>query len=173
MPAPALRIELAAGADGGAVLRCVRADGSVTWQRHEGPRARFFPLHDLTHLAVESALGARQGFFGLVAAGWDIADTTGRGARGPLPDEALAVEQLVGLLDTERATGAAWTADEVNAQAAAYAAAHGRPAPRPLTDADLARVRAERDALHARWHRLAPDERLLLRFDPSDAAPGA
>ncbi|HEU4632006.1 MAG TPA: hypothetical protein VFS08_19810, partial [Gemmatimonadaceae bacterium] len=127
--------------DGGAVLRCVRADGSVTWQRQQGAQARFFPLHDLAHFAVESTLGAQRGFYGLVAAGWEIDDTTGKGARGPLPDEALAIENLVGLLDRERASGATWTADEINAAAALHATSHGRPAPPPVDDATLERVR--------------------------------
>ena len=89
--------------DDGAVLRCARDDGSESWQRQRGTQGRFFPLHDLAHYAVETTLGARQGFYGLVAAGWEIDDTTGKGARGPLPDEALAIENLVGLLDRERA----------------------------------------------------------------------
>src|SRR5688572_21044751 len=97
--ASALTVNLVARPDGRAVLRVVRADGSSTWQVHDGPQAAFFPFHDLTHLAVETVLGTRDGFYGLLADGWDIADTGGRGARGPLPPEALLVEHLVGLLD--------------------------------------------------------------------------
>ena len=80
-PPPELRVELTKRADGGAVLRCTRADGSVTWQRQEGRQAAFFPLHDLTHHAVETTLGYRRGFLGLVADGWELADTTGKGGR--------------------------------------------------------------------------------------------
>ncbi len=80
-----LRITLTAHTDGNVVLQCERDDGSATWQRQQGRHARFFPLHDLTHYAVETRLGFRQGFFGLIAAGWDIEDTTGKGRRGPLP----------------------------------------------------------------------------------------
>ena len=43
--------------NGAAALSCERADGSVTWQRQEGQLGRFFPLHDLTHFAVETVLG--------------------------------------------------------------------------------------------------------------------
>jgi hypothetical protein len=43
--------------DGSAALSCLRADGSTTWQRQEGQLGRFFPLHDLTHYAVETAMG--------------------------------------------------------------------------------------------------------------------
>lgn len=51
-------------ADGAGVLRCTRRDGSVTWQKQEKHAAHFAP-HDLTHYAVETALGYRRGFFGL------------------------------------------------------------------------------------------------------------
>src|SRR5688500_10877816 len=49
-------------------LTCVRADGSSTWQRSSD----FFAHHDLIHYAVESVLGYREGFLGLVASGRDL-----------------------------------------------------------------------------------------------------
>ena len=52
-----LTIRISKRKDGGGVLRCVRADGSETWQKQESRHAAFFALHDLTHFAVESALG--------------------------------------------------------------------------------------------------------------------
>src|SRR5919199_2695144 len=114
---PELRVQLTKRADGSAVLRCVRADGSVTWQRHNGRRALFFPFHDLTHLAVETVLGFRQGFYGLLCDGWEIADTEGKGSRGSLPAEAILVEHLVGLFDRERVGGAVpMSAAEFNPQ---------------------------------------------------------
>ncbi len=61
-------IQLKKGRDGPATLACVRADGSRTW----GKEHPFFPVHDLTHCAVESVLGFDQAFFGLIARGWDI-----------------------------------------------------------------------------------------------------
>lgn len=69
-PAPALRISIKKKPDGSAALSLRRADGSVTWQRQEGIQGRCFPLHDLTHYAVETVLGLDQAFFGLVASGW-------------------------------------------------------------------------------------------------------
>jgi hypothetical protein len=145
-----LRIQITKRPDGNGVLRCVRADGSVTWQKQER-HAAFFALHDLTHFAVESTLGFRRGFYGLIAEGWDVEDTTGKGARGPLPDEAVEVEVLVGSLDAERAGGATWSADEFNDCTALAASNSSRPTPRRLTDQDLARVRARRDELFAEW----------------------
>ena len=97
-----LIVQIAKRADGAGVLRCTRADGSVTWQK-QTRHAMHFALHDLTHFAVESTLGSRRGFFGLIAEGWEIDDTTGKGLRGRLPQEAVEVEHIVGMFDTERA----------------------------------------------------------------------
>ena len=52
-------IRIKKGKDGRVALSCTRADGTTTWQRQEGGQAAFFPKHDLTHYAVETALGLR------------------------------------------------------------------------------------------------------------------
>lgn len=70
-----LRIEFERQSDGAVVLCCTREDGTVTWQKHVGKTALFFPFHDLTHYAVESTFAFTEGFYGLIAGGWDIADT--------------------------------------------------------------------------------------------------
>ncbi|HYJ05752.1 MAG TPA: hypothetical protein VEX43_11495 [Chthoniobacterales bacterium] len=150
--------------DGGAFLRCIRADGSATWQKQEGNHANFFPLHDLTHYAVETELGFRHAFYGLIAEGWDIAETTGKGARGPLPNEALEVEYFVSAFAAERAGGAATTAEEFNQLAATYADARGMPRPRSVTDEELTKVRSRFDELAVKWRSLAPGETLELAF---------
>ncbi|MEY2482602.1 MAG: hypothetical protein QOK24_1130 [Verrucomicrobiota bacterium] len=152
--------------DGGALLGCVRADSSKTWQKQRGDRAAFFPLHDLTHYAVETELGFAHGFYGLIAAGWDIEDTTGKGTRGSLPNEALEVEYMVGALGAERAGDAISTAEEFNQLAATFAHARGMPEPRALTDEELARVRARIDELFLRWRTLQPGATLELVFPP-------
>jgi hypothetical protein len=162
---PDLLIQLTRRADGGTVRRCVRADGSATWQRQEGRQAAFFPHHDLSHYAVESELGFRSGFYGLIAEGWELEETGGKGDRGTLPVEAVAVEHLAGVLDLERAGGVEWTAADVNRHAAAFAASGGRPPPRAVTDAELARVRARVLELFARWRGLPPGATLELSFD--------
>src|SRR5262245_55810834 len=74
---PELRIRFTKRPDGAVVLQCVRRDGSATWERHD-KQAVFFSFHDLSHFAVETVLGFGRGFYGLIADGWDIADTTGR-----------------------------------------------------------------------------------------------
>ncbi len=147
-----LRIQITKRKDGGGVLRCTRADGSVTWQKQTDRHAAFFALHDLTHFAVESALGYRRGFYGLIAEGWDIDDTTGKGKRGKLPEEAVTVEHLVGVFDMERGSGVLITAEDLKQHS------------RPLTDEEIVRVRTLRGELMSRWFELEPGGALELTF---------
>jgi hypothetical protein len=157
-------IQFTTRTDGGAVLKCIRADGSATWQRQDDKRAAFFPLHDLTHYAVETGLGFSRAFYGLIAEGWDIEDTTGKTARGPLPNEALEAEYIVSAFSAERAGGAVATAGEFNELAATFASAKGMPQPQPLTDEDLAKVRSRFDELAVKWRSLSPGATLELVF---------
>jgi hypothetical protein len=161
-----LRIQITKRTDGGAVLKCVREDGTETWQKQQGPSAAFFPLHDLTHYAVESELGIPDAFYGLVASGWTIDETGTRGVAARLPADAIFVENVVGTLDSERASGSRWTAGEFNENTARFAAQGGRPAPRALSDDELARIRKRRAELFAQWHELPAGNTLELTFDP-------
>ena len=161
---PDLLIRIKKKTDGAAALSCIRADGTTTWQRQDGQLGAFFPLHDLTHYAVETELGFQRGFYGLIAEGWDIADTTGKTARGPLPNEALEVEYFVSAFSAERAGGAIASAAEFNQLAATFANAKGMPPPPPLSDDDLMRVRARFDELALRWRALPLGETLELEF---------
>jgi hypothetical protein len=162
-------IEIVKDPDGSALLRMTRHDGSRVWQKQRGALARFFSLHDLTHYAVESVLAIGDAFFGLLASGWSIEETEGKGARGPLPVNALFVEAVVGALDTERASGSRWTAAEFNASLATHMARTGRTAPRQLTDDDLARIRRRRAELFQQWESLAPGAALILSWDVPQA----
>ena len=129
-----------------------------TWQKQTVRTAAFFALHDLTHLAVESTLECRNGFFGLIEQGWEIEDTTGKGARGPLPSEAIAVEHIVGALDLERASSTLWTAEEFNLHAAGIT----------LTTNQLQRIRGLRARFTSRWLETAPGDTLRLQFPFAD-----
>jgi hypothetical protein len=157
-----LKIEFTKQKDGSAILRCTRADGSVSWQKQERKYAAFFPLHDLTHYAVEAELGFERGFYGLIAEGWDIAETTGKTARGSLPNETLEVEYLVSAFSAERASGTATTATEFNELAATFARANEMPQPRQLTEQELALVRSRFNDLAMQWRNLAPGSTLKL-----------
>ena len=142
----------------------MRADGSATWQKQTDRHAAFFALHDLTHFAVETTLGYRRGFFGLIAEGWEIDDTTGKGTRGPLPPEAGEVEHLVGLFFAEGASGVIWTVDEFNE----FAVANGA---RALNFDEIARVKKKRSELFQRWFAIAPGATLELTYEQATAAP--
>lgn len=160
-----LSIRLTKRADGNALLKCTRADGSETWQKQEGTHAAFFPLHDLTHFSVETELRLANAFYGLIDQGWSITDTEGKGPRGPLPHDASFAENVVGTLDVERAGGVRWTAAEFNDATARHAAKGGRPAPREITDDELLRVRKRRAELFAEWEALPAGGTLELHFD--------
>jgi hypothetical protein len=156
-----LVVEIAKRADGSGLLRCTRADGSVTWQKQKTHHALHFAFHDLTHFAVESTLAYRRGFFGLIAEGWEIEDTTGKGSRGPLPPEAGEVEHIVGMFDMERGSGVFITSEDF---------IHS---PRRLSDAEIAQVRACRGELFSRWSALAAGGTLELRFSAEPRPEGA
>ena len=161
-----LRIRFERQSDGSVVFRCTRADGTSTWQKHGAKSAMFFPFHDLTHYAVESVFAFRRGFYGLIAEGWEIADTGGKGARGRLPDEAILVEHMVGLFDTERVGGASpLTADEFNGILADLASSDRISSPPAVTDAQLTAVRARISELHDKLAALQPGKSLELSFD--------
>lgn len=161
---PDLLIRIKKKTDGSAALSCVRADGSVTWQRQEGEQGRFFPIHDLTHYAVETILGHGKGFYGLVAEGWDLSDFGAPWPKGRLPADLDPSELIVGFLDTERASGIEWSADELNQSAASYYAQHGLSGSCRVTDEQLERVRALLRELTARWRALPAGETLDLPF---------
>ncbi|HEY4216498.1 MAG TPA: hypothetical protein VGM67_05140 [Gemmatimonadaceae bacterium] len=165
---PELSIRIKKKNDGSAALSCTRADGTTTWQRQNGPQGAFFPLHDLTHLAVESVLGLRRAFYGLLTEGRDISSFERTDERGALPHEALFAELIVGYFDLERRVGEHFPVAEFNDKARAYFADHGAPEPPfELTQAQIDAVRARRATYFAQWSALAPGDALELSFDRS------
>jgi hypothetical protein len=168
MPASTdLEIRLKRHSDGSASLTLTRADGTVTWQRQQGSLGLVFPPHDLTHFAVESELGYRGGFYGLVADGWEVGDFVAPWPRGPIPEEAREVELIVGFFDAERRSMDRWSAEAFNAHAEKFVGASrsaGKMKVPVLRDDDIARVRVVRDALLARWFALPPGDSMELEF---------
>jgi hypothetical protein len=155
--------------DGRIALSCIRADGTTTWQRQEGAQATFFPKHDLTHYAVETVLGHRQGFYGLVSAGWDFSDFGSPWRRGRLPAEARISEMIVGFFDLERRIGERPSSGELNQKLAEYAAENGLPQQPQLTEEDVARVRALRSEVFAKWEAVQPGAALEIPFEVAQA----
>ncbi|MFL5486582.1 MAG: hypothetical protein ACJ793_13150 [Gemmatimonadaceae bacterium] len=158
-------IRIKKNADGRTSLSCTRPDGTTTWQRQEGGQARFFPRHDLTHYAVESVLGIRNGFYGLVASGWDLSDFGTPWPRGRIPPEANIAEIIVGFLDRERAGSDRATADDVNAALASYSAENSLATDVVVTEDDLSRIRAKRAELFVQWAAIEPGDALEVTFE--------
>ena len=148
-----MTIELKKTKDGPPSLSCVRADGTRTWARVQP----FFPAHDLTHCAVESVLGFREAFFGLVASGWDLDDFAQPGAAAKFPAQSLWAEHIVGLVERN-------LAPDANALNAALASIPGAVDVPRLTSEQLAAILSLRTRLLEQWHRLAPGERLTIEF---------
>ena len=168
---PELSIRIKKKTDGAAALSCTRADGTTTWQRQDGQLGRFFPLHDLTHYAVETVLGLREAFYGLLADGWDITAFNEPGVAKRIPADAGLAEVLVGFLDTERATGTRATAEDFNWKIRTYYDEHATPMPTfRMTDDQLDRIRALRAELFARWQAVQPGDALVLSFDRAPAS---
>jgi hypothetical protein len=160
-----LMVRIKKNADGRSSLSCTRADGSTTWQSMKNAQAAFFPRHDLTHYAVETVLGHRQGFYGLVADGWDLTDFGTPWPRGPMPKESVLSEMIVGLLDLERASGELVRADDVNQRLGQFCAENGLRDPQVLTDDDLSAVRQKRGELFRMWDAVEPGSTLELAFE--------
>ncbi|SPE22390.1 conserved hypothetical protein [Candidatus Sulfopaludibacter sp. SbA3] len=99
-------------------------------------------------------MGYRRGFFGLIAEGWNVDDTGGKGPRGAVPAETIEVERIVGLFDSEQGSGMLWSVEEFN-----------QFAPRPLTEAEILKVRTLRSELFGKWKAVAPGQKLELRFE--------
>ena len=155
-----LSIRLQRGRDGPDVLTCIRPDGTRTWQRLQ----RGLPVHDLAHYAVESVLGLHEGFFGLIAQGWDITAFEAPENRGKLTPDAICEEFIVSLFMTEMSDGEERELSEFNATLAAMIAGRNSIEPRALTAAELASIRAKVGDLTARWVALAPGQALDLRL---------
>jgi hypothetical protein len=164
---PELHVRFTKRKDGPVILQCIRGDGSVTWQRHD-KQAIFFSFHDLAHYAVETALGFRNGFFGLIADGWDIVDTTGKGARGRIPAEAIIVEHVIGILERERGISELLTATAFNAELEELVFRDHPELVRRFDDHELSAVRTRVNSLRRQWMEVMPGSSLELWFDRNE-----
>jgi len=138
-----MRVRFNREADGGGTLVYLRDDGTTTWMRI----TRFFAQHDLMHYAVETTMGFRNAFLGLIAGGRDLEDFEDN-AKAWLPPEAIAVEAIVSQLLYERAGSA--SPDEFHAAVDAACAGLGLPA-QLITPAQAAAARARFEELLDQW----------------------
>ncbi|MEP6700297.1 MAG: hypothetical protein ABJA85_03240 [Bacteroidota bacterium] len=85
------------------IISCRRNDGTVTWMQNSS----FFITHDLCHYALETKLGLKKAFYGMLAAGTDINDfELPKDQRTfQLTEEAILAEQMVNLLTIEYSQG--------------------------------------------------------------------
>jgi len=164
--ATSLQLRLKKGTDGRvASFALHRSDGSVTVMRQVQP---FLPVHDLTHYAVESTLRMRVGFYALVCDGWNFEDFGSPWPRGPLPADLDPAEQLVGLLDLERASGIAMALDDVNAQLRDHHRTHPQSRPLILSQDELDRIRERVREYAERWTATTNGETLALDYTPGE-----
>ncbi len=156
-----LKITMTKKSSGESAIACVREDGSVTWQRHSHA---FFPLHDLTHFAVETTLGLKHGFFGLLADGWDIGDFGRRKIPEHARHDALLAETLTGLLDQERGTGVVPDVEGFNQALESALEGVKLESDRRLSKRELDQIRARFLELAGLWARTPAGGRVELEF---------
>jgi hypothetical protein len=144
------------------VLTCIRPDGSYTYGKM--PYGEFFPRHDLMHYAVETTLGLRESFYGLVAAGWSITDFNLPGVARMLPSEAGQTEFIVGELERRHRFDEPWTAGAFNQFLEQATGKKGPLLLRALLQDELDAIRARFDELIARYGDLAEGEDMELSF---------
>lgn len=144
------------------LLICTRPDGSQTISE-----ITVGPQHDLAHYAVETTLGHRRAFYGLVAEGMNIEDFSVAGAarKLDLPLEAVHTEFIVGLLQIELTTGRPFA--DFNAELSKALAGARKPvaAPPPIGEAQLSTIRATLTSLWRQWLALPPNGSMELEFE--------
>lgn len=146
-------------------LTCRRPDGSVTWARCPGPAQ-----HDLVHYAVESVLGLTSSFFSLIAEGHDLRDFEVPGAAKALqlPAEASQTEFVVGLFQTELASGVPF--DDFSGELRNACVAKGVAPPEFIRPNDVSRIRSAIHRLLERWAHTEPGGHIELTFPIPDGS---
>lgn len=142
------------------LLLCRRVDGTQTMAE-----LTVGADHDLGHFAVETTLGYRRAFYGLVAGGMNIEDfnVAAVTTRIDIPDEAIATEFIVGLLQTEIVSGEPLS--DFNDALRRAMAGGRRPMSAPtISDADLSTMRRRFGELLGRWHALGVGEAIELEW---------
>jgi hypothetical protein len=133
-------------------LRCVRRDGSATGCRM--PRQGILP-HDLVHCVVETTLGWRHAFFGMIAAGIDIGPAMEQAhdpGNAALADQAIHVEAIVESLQAQLWSGAF---DDAMFDEGVRTACTGRGRSVPVLPAGIGRRLYDAVLeLDARWQRV-------------------
>lgn len=138
-------------------LTCIRDDGSVTWTHLH----REFVQHDFAHYVVETTLGCKNAFFGLVSKGYDIPGFTEPKSERPfeIPREAIDVEPIVGLLQADLLEGLGHSGESDG-----IFRDHSASLPVEITEKQLKVMRQKLRALLERWQNLQPGATMALQF---------
>lgn len=135
------------------MFTAVREDGTAT-SSVIGPAEGFGPVHDLAHYVVETSLGFKSAFLGLLASGRNLEDFE-TGAKHWLPGDAISAERIAGQLSLDEMTRMPLSVEDFNGTVHAT-----------LTADQLVSMRARLADLRREWDSLAPGETLELEFDP-------
>ena len=161
-----MKIQFKKSKDKPSVLTCIRKDGSITWVKiHPN-----FEVHDLAHYAVETILGFKKAFYGLIAEGFNIEDFELPRDQRPdalipenLPREALQTEHMVNLLMTGLQKN---TQDyEFTEQLNEILTQAGIPYPKLLTSDSLIKIKESLESLLSKWEAVEEGAMLELDFD--------
>ncbi|MCK6445737.1 MAG: hypothetical protein L6Q99_05035 [Planctomycetes bacterium] len=159
-----MRVRFKKATDGKHSLACERTDGSQTWA-HVHPA---IVTHDFVHWALETTLGLKRGFWGLIASGMDLRSFMEPGATKMLPEEAAWTEFAVGSIWRDSWGQSPLDADGVIEELALRAEQHGWKTQRSISEVDLERIRAKIAELNGRWLAIEPGGALELVFDEQD-----
>lgn len=151
-------------------LICVRDDGSVSRGKSVPGMGEAAIPHDLVHYAVETVLGLRRGFYGLVAEGWGIDELLTPDGKKEYAgnNDAQLAELLVSMFQSEMGY-------QPENKAKFHEILAGRCAEAGLimpiiTDARLAQVRESLVSFEARWRAMKTDDVLQVEFPPKAKA---
>lgn len=142
------------------VIKYIRNNGTETWMYSDD----FFVLHDLSHFALEKALGYTTAFMGMLNNGTSIQDFEDRDIRNKLTitKEALYAENMANLFLMETAQGNFTNLNEVIKQAH-DAVSKNYPAP-VLTEENIANIRTALRNLISIWRSLPAGKTLQLEY---------
>jgi hypothetical protein len=144
-----------------------RTDGTeVSWSF---PTYGNYIPHDLVHLVAETAFGLKNGFWGRVDAGIDIARINEIANRkgGPNKYAAFGPDGFE-LLTAEFLAGTHWSDATLSDEQIAADLVRSFPHLAPITAAKVATVRSAINRLCAIWTSLLPKGALRARFDTND-----
>jgi hypothetical protein len=144
-------------------MTAVRADGTYT-STTIGPAAGFGPVHDLAHYVVETSMGIRDGFLGMLATGRDIGDFD-RDAGKWLSPEAVFAEAVAGELSRDAMTKIPLSTEDFNWTVRDVLACGSVDWTPPEVSSDqLTAMRSWLAELRSSWNSLPAGETLELEF---------